>query len=221
MSEPTDQPDPAAVFACALSLWNACQQSASVDANLNLSDSYQGIDNLMRVVMSIGTRFEAWACEYIAFDELVEVWPYLLKDKFGDVCLRVLLPSSLGQLDGDDCLRIALLLRLPVRVRDDLPVPVDIVADNPVAGSPFHAFRILTVRDRLEEDDTEPFTCEDEPFDEEWGIPYFALFGVGADGLREHIADRRTYAETADLARKLSPGILLPGSPISGLELGA
>lgn len=215
MSEPSTLPDPAAVFACALSLWNACQQSASIDARLNLSDSYQGIDNLMRAIMSIGTRFEAWACENIVFDELVEVWPYLLDDKFGEICLRVLLPSSLDQFNDDDCLRVALLLRLPVRVRDHLRVPVDIVADNPVTGSPFHAFRILTVRDRIEEDDTEPFTSDDEPFDEEWGIPYFALYGVGADGFREHIADRRTYAEAADLVQKLAPGLRLPVDPNS------
>jgi hypothetical protein len=215
MSEPSQLPDPAAVFACALSLWDSCQRAAANDAGLNLSDSYQGIDHLMRVLMSIGNRFETWSCENVAFEALVEVWPYVLKDRFGETCLRVLLPSSLDHFDDDDCLRIALLLRLPVRVRDHLRVPVDIVADNPVSGSPFHAFRILTVRDRLEEDDTEPFTSDDEPFDEEWGIPYFALYGVGADGLREHIADRRTYAEAADLAQKLAPGLRLPVGPNS------
>jgi hypothetical protein len=39
------------------------------------------------------------------------------------------------------------------------------------------------------------------------------LYGVESDGLLEHIADRRTYADAAQLARSLSPGIALPDRP--------
>jgi hypothetical protein len=45
----TNQLDTAAVFACAFSLWNACKTYANGD-RLNLSDCYNGMDELIRVV---------------------------------------------------------------------------------------------------------------------------------------------------------------------------
>ena len=216
MNDPFDESDPAAVFGCALSLWNACNEAAHADSKLNLSDAYQGIDQFMREVMSTGGHFEAWACRHVAFDELEDVWPYLLEDKFGAACLKVLNPSALAGFDDGDCLRIALQLELPVKVTTGLPVPVDIVVANPVLGSDFLAFRILTVRDDLEDHSSEVFKEGDEPFDEHFSAPYFGLYGVDRDGVEEHLADRSSYAEASDLCRRLFPGIDLPNCPVAG-----
>lgn len=61
--------DPAAVFACANSLWLACKRQAGVDPNLNLSDAYNGMDQLMREVMRIAEMFEKWSCQHVVFEE--------------------------------------------------------------------------------------------------------------------------------------------------------
>jgi hypothetical protein len=210
MNAPSDESDPAAVFGCALSLWNACNDAARADPQLNLSEAYQGMDQLMREVMLIGGRFEAWACTHVAFEELGEVWPYMLEEKFGVACLEILIPSALAGFDDDDCFRLALRLDLPVRATTGLPVSVDITAANPVPGSDFVAFRIRTVKDDLEDHICQPFRESDDPFDGQFGAPYFGLYGVGNDGLEEHVADRSSYAEVLRLCRRLSPGIDLP-----------
>jgi hypothetical protein len=211
----TPAPDPAAVFACAFSLWEACNDHAAQDPSLNLSDSYNGMDQLMREVMHVANEFESWACPHVDFERLNDVWPYMLEDKFGEACLAVLVPTALAEFDNRDCLRVALRLRLPVKVNEDLPVPIDVTAYNPVSNSSFREFRIQTVRELLESSEIRPFTVNDEPFDEEFEVPYFALYGVGTDGLLEHIADRRTYLECVSLAQKLAPGIALPSAPTS------
>jgi hypothetical protein len=208
------RPDPAAVFAAAMSLWQTCHRRAEADQHLNLSESYSGMDGLMREVMRIGNQFEAWACSHIAFEELDDVWPYLLQDRFGEVCIAVLVPTALAQFDESDCLRIAIWLKLPIRLSENLRIPIDLQAPNPVRESSFLRFRIQTVRDLLEDGDTMPFTAEDDPFDEEFGPPYFALFGVGHEGITEHIADRRTYSKAVSLAQKLAPGIAFPEAPL-------
>ena len=206
--------DSAAVFGAALSLRKACREAAERDPHLNLSDCYNGMDEFMREVMRVGNCFEDWACRHIAFEELADVWPYFLEDKFGAACLAVMSPGSLAQFDDTDCLRVALRLRLPIRPHASLRLPVDVTAQNPTAGTAFAAFRIQTVRDALKGGFTEPFTADDDPTDEEMGEPYFSLYGVGADGLLEHIADRRTYAEAVTLAGKLAPGIEFPTVPV-------
>jgi hypothetical protein len=210
----TDQPDPAAVFACALSLCEACLKSAKANPQLNLSESYNGMDEFMRQMMRVGNLFEAWACAHVVFDEVHDVWPYLMEDKFGDACLEFMLPSTMAEFDDSDCLRVALRLRLPVQAVDKLRVPVDARAPNPIAESEFREFRIQTVRNDLDEGGVAPFTTDDDPFDEEFGPPYFALYGVGDDGLLEHIADRKTYSDALNLAQKLAPGVALPFKPI-------
>jgi len=83
-------PDPAAVFASALSLWQVCQKHAVGDTKLNLSECYNGMDQYMREVMRVASQFETWACLHIDFDELNDMWPYLLEDRFGENCLAVL-----------------------------------------------------------------------------------------------------------------------------------
>lgn len=213
-----EQPDPAAVFACALSLREACLKSTAATPQLNLSESYSGMDEFLRELMRVANLFEAWACAHVAFEELNAVWPYLMEDKFGDACLELILPGALEEFDGSDCLRVALRLRLPIQTDDKLRVPVDVRAPNPIGGSEFRAFRIQTVRDDLEEGDVAPFTTDDDPFDEEFGLPYFALYGVGDDGLLEHIADRDTYSDALNLAQKLAPGVALPLKPICFAE---
>ncbi len=216
MSDNKEILDPAAVFACALSLWQACQHEAEQKNNLNLSEAYNGIDQLMREVMRIGELFEKWACEHVEFDELNDVWPYVLEDKFGESCISAMGAENLDNFDGSDCLRVAINLRLPVRLSDGLCISIDLTAANPIHNSPFPTFRIQTVRELAEDNFCEAYTLEDDPLDENFGPPHFALYGVGTDGLLEHIADRRTYAETLNLAQKIAPGVLFPRTPILG-----
>jgi hypothetical protein len=207
------QPDPAAVFGCALSLWRECHKYAEARPSLNLSECLNGIDELMRQVMRVGNQFEQWACLHISFDEVNDVWPYLLEDKFGVACLEIFNPDALTQFDEMDCLRVALHLNLPVMLDDKLPVPIDVRASNPISSSAFREFRIQTVRTCGEDNAIAPFTVCDEPFDEEFGPPYFAIYGIEADGSLEHIADRSNYSDALDLVLKLAPGIQFPASP--------
>jgi hypothetical protein len=207
-----EPPDPAAIFACALSLWQASQTWA-VQRKLNLSEGYNGMDQFMREVMRVANLFEAWASAHISFDQLNDVWPYLLEDKFGETCLMELLPGELAQFNDSVCLRLALRLRLPVMLDDTLPIPINVSAPNPVSESPFRELRILTLRDSIEDGDPTPYTSDDEPFDEEFGRPYFGLYGVDGNGKIEHIADRRTYSEALMLAHKLAPGVAFPLAP--------
>ena len=210
----TPESDSAAVFGAALSLYEACHEVAARDPHLNLSECYNGMDEFMREMMRVGNLFEDWACRHVAFEEQSEVWPYFLEDKFGTACLAVILPGGLAQFDDSDCLRVALCLRLPIRPHASLRLPVDVIAQNPAAGAAFRMFRIQTARDAVEGGFTEPFTADDDPNDEEMGEPYFSLYGVGADGLLEHIADRRTYSEAVTLADKIAPGIEFPTVPV-------
>lgn len=205
-------PDPAAIFATALSLWQACQKRAG-EEKLNLSECFNGMDEFMRKLMRVADQFESWACLHINFNELNDVWPYLLEDRFGEACLAVLSPDALARFDDSDCLRVAMGLRLPIILDDKLPIPIDVTAINPASGSPFREFRIQTVRDSIEDGDTNPYSVNDEPFDEEFGRPYFGLYGVGEDGKLEHIADRKTYSEAVRLAEKLAPGVAFPSAP--------
>jgi hypothetical protein len=206
----TIQPDSAAVFGCALSLREACLKSAASNPQLNLSESYNGMDEFMREMMRVANLFEAWACAHVVFEDLSDVWPYLMEDTFGDACLKTILPSALAEFDDSDCLRVALRLRLPIPADDTLRFPVDVRAPNPISGSEFREFRIQTVRDDLATGDIAPFSADDDPFDEDFGPPYFALSGVDDHGLLEHIADRDTYSDALSLAQKIAPGIALP-----------
>jgi hypothetical protein len=69
----------------------------------------------MREVMRIGQLFESWACNHVDFDQLTDVWPYLLRDRFGKECLSVLRPENLADFDQHDCRRVAARLRLTFR----------------------------------------------------------------------------------------------------------
>lgn len=210
-------PDPAAVFACAKSLHDACLQRAEVEPELNLSESYQGMDQLMREVMRVGDEFENWACRHVAFHELDDVWPYLLEERFGEACLEVMDADSLAGFGADDCFRIAFKLRLPMRADSSLPLPVCVEAPNPLPDAEFQHLRIQTIRHEWDEDgnaEVSPFTEDDDPFDENYSPPVFGIYGVKGDVL-ERIADRKTYAEARALSAKLLPGIGFPEEVIA------
>lgn len=209
-----DALDPAAIFACALSLWNECMRPSRNEGRINFSECYNGGDEFMRVLMRTGTRFEEWACAHVAFEHFDEVWPYLLEERFGTACAKVQGVEALDQFDDETCLRVALRLRLPLNLSTGLPVPVNVVAENPVAGSEFVRFRIQTVRFARESDVAEAFTLDGDPFDEEFGEPVYTLYGVFDDDTLEMIADRDTFADAVKLARQLAPGILLPDFPL-------
>lgn len=108
------QVDPAAVFACASSLLEACHEYTKY-SRLNLSDCYNGIDHLMRLAMRIGDQFETWSCTNINFNELSDVWPYLLEDKFGETCLKIMPITHLESFDDSDCLLVARAMELPMK----------------------------------------------------------------------------------------------------------
>lgn len=197
-----------------MSLYLEAKKRAAIEPGINLSECYEGGDEFMRQVMRIATEFELWSCQHVFFDELDDVWPYLLEGRFGEACVSVLGgPETLSDFDTRNCLRVAHKLRLPVRTDSGLPVAIDVTAANPAAGAAFRKFRIQTVRDSLEDDSAEAFTTDDEPFDEELGAPYFSLYGIGDDDLLEHIADRVTYSATVELACKLAPGIVFKTHP--------
>ena len=73
MSDESILPDPAAVFGCALSLWHECTKPVKTTEEVNLSACYNGGDEFMRVVMRVATRFEIWASDLVAFEELDDV----------------------------------------------------------------------------------------------------------------------------------------------------
>jgi hypothetical protein len=110
-----DDPDPAAIFAAALSL----HESACIAADLHnncLSEIYNGFDEFMRQCMRVATEFENWACANVRWESVLEVWPYLLEDRFGDAALVVAgSERDVGKLGCDDWLRIARMLKLPLR----------------------------------------------------------------------------------------------------------
>ena len=196
-------PDPAAIFACAYSLWESFSKHGSEN----------GMDQFMRDIMCAANLFESWACAHIVFEELEDVWPYLLQDRFGSACISKGASLDIADFNEKDCLRAAISLRLPIRMDDQLPIPVNVTAPNPFAVSGFREFRIQTVRDSIDDDDIVPFVCDDDPFDTDYGPPYFALYGIDAQGSLEHIADRKTYSEAVKLAQKLAREIDFPTTP--------
>lgn len=214
MSDRSEQPDPAANFAAAHSLWNECQHWRSQDSSRNLSELFNGTDEFMRVIMRIATDFEEWASRHVAFENLNDRWPYLLEDRFGQASLDLVGVENLGEFDERTCLRVALRLGIPLMHSDELRVPADVTAANPTPSSPFIAFRIQTVREAAGEDLCVPYVVGDDPFDEGFGPPLYALYGVEEDGILEHIADRQSYTDAVSLAVKIAPGVSFP-KPLS------
>ena len=73
------------------------------------------MDGFMREIMCVATQFEAWACKHVNFDELTDVWPYMLEARFGKECLSILLAENLADFDEHDCRRVAARFRLTLR----------------------------------------------------------------------------------------------------------
>jgi hypothetical protein len=206
-----DKNDPAAVFACAMSLHDACMECAGKDPSVDISAAYRGGGEFLRQMMRVGNLFETWACGHVDFEKLTDGWPYLLQDRFGAVCIEVMDAGSFGQFDSNDCLRVAFKLRLPMRVDGLLPLPVCVEALNPFTEAEFQRLRIQTVRQELDEsDEIAPFTEDDDPFDENYGPPIFGIYGVRGDDCLEHIADRESYHQARALLISLIPGIDMP-----------
>ena len=202
--------DPAAVLGAAVSLWQACQHPQGNEEQVDLSASYGDGIEWMREVMRVATLFETWATRHVCFDEFDECWPYFVEDRFGAACVALIGSAGLAGFGEEDCLRVALRLRLPVVCSCSMIVPLDLRAENPVARAGFPRFRIQTMRRTAVKDGVVPMVVGDDPFDAELGRPFFALYGIGADDRHEHIADRRSYAEARELARKLAPAIAFP-----------
>jgi hypothetical protein len=205
--------DPAAVFAGALSIWNACWQAVDCEPSLNLSEAYHGGDEFMRQLMRVASLFQSWCADRIDFESLDDVWPYLLEDRLGDACLEVMGPESFASFDETDCLRVALHLRLPVKVLGGLAVPVNLTEENTNSDSSFCQFQIRTVRQFEPERDIRQYGANDDPEDPDYGPIVYGLYGLESDGIAEHIADRDTYADARELALKLAPGIGFPEMP--------
>jgi len=206
-----DSPDPASVFACAMSLHDACMECAGKDPSVDISAAYHGGDEFLRQMMRVGNLFETWACRYVDFEKLTDVWPYLLQDRFGGACIEVMDAGSFGRFDSNDCLRVAFKLRLPMRVDGLLPLPVCVEALNPLTGAELQRLRIQTVRQELDEDgEMVPFTEDDDPFDEKYEAPIYGIYGVRSDGCLEHIADRKSYHEARAMMIALLPSIEAP-----------
>lgn len=209
-----DSLDPAAVFACAMSLRDACNQAAKLN-NLDLSDLFQGMDQFYREAMRIAALFEEWACKHVVFEEVCDVWPYLLEDKFGAACLQRMSVEDLSGFDAEDCPDVAMKLLLPLYYNDVQPrLPLDVKAINPIPDSPFTHWRIQTIRCLSGDDNFEPMLYGDDPFDSEYEPSILALYGVNAEGLVEHIKDFERYADAVAFAGKLAPGVEFPEEPV-------
>lgn len=213
MNSSLERPDPAAVFACALSLRESCIKSSSAEG-WNLSECFNGGDEFLRQMMRIGETFERWACDHVAFEELGDVWPYLLEDHFGAACLTTLHPLDLPQFAEDDCVHVAMKLPIPIRYAEGLFLPLDIRAANPVKGSEFAEYHIRTARAHLENQQIEPFTFDDDPHDDHFGEVFIGLYGILSDEDCEHIADFGRYPDAVALVRKIAPEIQFPDVPV-------
>jgi hypothetical protein len=207
------KPDPAAIFAAAFSLWEACSLRAKLYPDINLSHAYDGYDQLMREVMRIAELFERWACDHIDFDQNEEVWPYLLGDRFGQTCLKIFDVAELASFAEKDCFRIAVKLSLPIRGDTGLPLPVDVICRHPNPTSEFKSFRIQTIRKSAHGDVISTFSAHDDPCDPSFEAPFFAIYGIRSHDVLEHIADRWTYSEATHLLSNLIPGIEIPAFP--------
>lgn len=205
--------DPAAVFAAARSLFDACHDYADRAEELNLSDAFNGIDELMRVVMMVATEFEQWASAHVAFNELDDVWPYLLDDQFGAAVLLSLPLNKLTSFDQYDCLRVAARLHLPLRLTEGFTLPLNLRASNSVTNSSFKELQILAVRFCELDGSAVPLRIDDDPEDH-WSEVTFRLYGICGDGLVEQICERSSYSSILDLAFAISPGIDFPKEPI-------
>jgi hypothetical protein len=111
----TEQIDPAAAFAVALSLHDRGTQEDSKEENM--SEAYQGFDEFMRQCMNVGNAFETWCCQHVDWEQGIDdVWPYYLESHFAKELLNAGFElDGLATLGPKDFLKIAAYLKLPVK----------------------------------------------------------------------------------------------------------
>lgn len=107
--------DPAAILGAAVSLYNEAKRQDAA-SRVNLSDTFSGMDSLMREVHTVAADFERWACFHVDFDALEDVWPYTLEDSFGKVFLEVtpLTDPNQWKMTHEKCLQVAQKMGLPM-----------------------------------------------------------------------------------------------------------
>lgn len=224
-----EEQDPAAVMAIATSLRHALEEyERKKPSSPDLSDMFQGVDNMYRACMRVATTFEGWTCKHVSFDAVTDVWPYFLEDKFGDAYLKNWEHRTMGPgLEGvagelttfneTDCTALAMRLNLPILHSQELMVPILVEAPNTVIGSPYRHLRIQTARHRADNEEAgwEPMQYGDDPNDVEYASPVLALYGVLEDGAVEHLSDHGDYALAVERAKKLAPGIDFPKQPVA------
>ena len=211
---PSPQFDPAAVFACAFALRRACLDLEESDPSFNVSELYNGFDQFLREIMRVGELFETWAIAHVLFEELEEVWPYLLEDRFAGACLTTRSPASLSSFDVSDCFSVALKLKLPLHGKNGLPIPIDLLRQNPLTSSRFRSYQIRSVREHMTDKEVHPFGPYDDPTDKSYGEIFYGLYGIEESGEAEHIADRSSYAEARSLAHAVVPRVGFPCQPV-------
>jgi hypothetical protein len=204
---PHSKPDPAAIFGGALSVWTACHEMEERETTVDLSDTFNGLDELMRVAMAIATRFEMWSCDNVEFDRLSDWWPYKLEMELGKTCLELLGLEALPKFSDDDALPVARRLQLPLRPGTKRWLPLHVHAANPTPASIFTGFYIRTMREANDGSGIYPFTEDDDPSDPDFGIPFYGIYGVASSGMSEHIADRKTRSQAIAMVEKLIPGV--------------
>lgn len=205
---PIPRADPAAVFAGALSIWEACSKREVQDPRADLSEIFNGIDELMRVAMKAATLFEDWACQHVEFDRLLDCWPYKLQLEMGEACLSFLSLDQLPGFNDEHALRLAIKLQLPLAPSARKLIPLRIHATNPIPQARFQTVYIQTVREAKDGSGIYPFTEEDDLADPCFGSLFYGVYGRDAEGTSEHIADRRTPEAAIQVATGLIPGLL-------------
>lgn len=115
-----EEPDPAAILGAACSIRRHAELLAG-NHGKDLSAVYNGNDEFMRICMTVAVEFEQWACEHVQFDQLDEVWPYLLDDKFGEAAIEVAgSECELGNLNGECWDEIARNMGVSIRESESI-----------------------------------------------------------------------------------------------------
>ena len=64
-----------------------------------------GMVGFMSNIMHVANLFESWACDHVIFEEMGDVWPYLLQDEFGAASKALPNLTDLAKFNEIDCLR--------------------------------------------------------------------------------------------------------------------
>jgi len=127
------KPDAAAVMGIAVSLHEAAKKAKG-----NISEAYNGADQFMRECMRVGEFFETWADQWVDFDQMDDVWPYMLEDKFGQAVIEQF-GSVLFLTSFDDVAARAVARELGLKLRQEPARP----AETALTGAIKHAIHAL------------------------------------------------------------------------------